>query len=837
MPSLRECIDTVKAADADLTDDQVMEIMDELTRLQAARRADAGLEDAERALFDDAEAIARDIEIGALVERRNAADNVLKFRRAMAQIDRFGDDPEGLRALKVGSNARIQGARNSVDATAQGLEARMLGGMVAELRRAGLLELLTRRGGRLGQGAGPLDARIAQEMWEASRPGGRPGASGSREARAIAAIFARYEDLAVLLQNRAGAHIRKLPGYIVRQSHDQARLRRAGFAAWRDAVLPRLDHAATFGGRDPEVFLKSAFDALASGDHLKADGAAPMLGFKGPSNLAKRLSQHRVLHFRTAADWMAYNDAFGMQSLVEAVVGGLRHAAQNVALMEKFGTNPRAMHDRLVNRLRLRNKDDAAVSEALRGGLVQAQFDVIDGTTRVPARLTAARIAHGVLSVQTMAKLGGATLSSITDIPLMASELRHQGDSLLTGYKTALEGLARGRGEGETRQLMDLIGAGTEGMIGDLGARFSATDQMPGVMSKLVQRFFKLNLLSWWTDAHKTSVGMVMSRRLAQLSDRPFAALSVDRQRSLAAQDITARQWDLLRAHAVFESAEGGRFLMPDRVQAAPDAAIAALVDGRPTARRLARARDELQARLQAYYADRIDFAVLTPGAAEQAIITRGFRPGTVEGTALRMIGQFKAFPLTVITKAWGREVAESGFWKTLGAAARGRAGTAQIAAMIVAMTALGYVAQSAKEMARGRSPRDPLSVATWIAAFTQGGGAGIYGDFLFGEFNRYGGGLLSTALGPTAGTVDELGRAWAAALRGEDFASTLFQAAKNNVPFANLFYTRAALDYLILYQIQEAMNPGYLARMQSRIETENGQSFLLPPTEALGVN
>lgn len=836
MPTFQECLDTIRAADENLTDDQVMEIMDELSRLQAIRRAEGALEGAEKALFDDAERIAQDIEIGALIERRNAADNVLKFRDVMSQIDRFNDDFEGLEAVKVGSNAHVEGARHSVDATAQGLEARMLGGMLAELRRANVLEFLTRRGGRLGQGNGPLDAKIAQEMWEVSRPGGRPGASGSKEAQAIAGIFTRYEDLAVLLQNRAGAHIRKLPGYIVRQSHDQARLRRAGFEAWRDEIRPRLDHEATFAGADPDDFLRAAYDALASGDHLKADGAAPMLGFKGPSNLAKRLSQHRVLHFKSSDDWMAYNDKFGMQSVVEAVVGGLRHAAQNVALMEKFGTNPRAMHDRIVNNLRLRNKADTAMSEKLRGGLVQAQFDVIDGTTRVPGRLTAARVGHNIRAVQTMAKLGGATLSSITDIPLMASELRHQGDGLFTGYATALEGLARGRGKGQTRELMDLIGAGTEGMTGDLAARFSATDQLPGMASKLTQRFFKFNLLSWWTDAHKTSVGMVMSRRLAQLSDRPFAALSPERRRSLAGQSITAREWDVLRANAVFSASDGGRFMMPDQVQSAPDAAIAALVDGRVTPRKLARARDTLQTKLQAYYADRIDFAVLTPGARETAIITRGTRPGTVEGEALRLIGQFKAFPLTVITKAWGRELATSGFWRTLGAAARGKAGIAQVAQMIVAMTALGYVAQSAKEMARGRSPRDPLSVATWAAAFTQGGGAGIYGDFLFGEFNRYGGGLLSTALGPTAGTADELARVYSAALRGEDFAAGLFQAAKNNMPFANLFYTRAALDYLVLYGIQEAMNPGYLARMEARIAEENGQRFLIEPGDAVGV-
>ena len=52
-----------------------------------------------------------------------------------------------------------------------------------------------------------------------------------------------------------------------------------------------------------------------------------------------------------------------------------------------------------------------------------------------------------------------------------------------------------------------------------------------------------------------------------------------------------------------------------------------------------------------------------------------------------------------------------------------------------------------------------------------------------------------------------------------------------NNTPYANLFYTRAAADYLFLYSVQEALNPGALRRMERRIEKENGQTFLLSPS------
>lgn len=46
-------------------------------------------------------------------------------------------------------------------------------------------------------------------------------------------------------------------------------------------------------------------------------------------------------------------------------------------------------------------------------------------------------------------------------------------------------------------------------------------------------------------------------------------------------------------------------------------------------------------------------------------------------------------------------------------------------------------------------------------------------------------------------------------------------------------YYTRAALDYVILYQIQKALSPGFLRRLERRVREENEQEFLIPPSWA----
>jgi hypothetical protein len=60
----------------------------------------------------------------------------------------------------------------------------------------------------------------------------------------------------------------------------------------------------------------------------------------------------------------------------------------------------------------------------------------------------------------------------------------------------------------------------------------------------------------------------------------------------------------------------------------------------------------------------------------------------------------------------------------------------------------MGYFVLQAKQLIAGKDPR-PNSGATFLASMMQGGGAGIYGDFLFGQANRYGGGTYGNTCWP----------------------------------------------------------------------------------------
>ncbi|HCL3067047.1 TPA: hypothetical protein N1965_006315, partial [Pseudomonas aeruginosa 7D9A] len=127
------------------------------------------------------------------------------------------------------------------------------------------------------------------------------------------------------------------------------------------------------------------------------------------------------------------------------------------------------------------------------------------------------------------------------------------------------------------------------------------------------------------------------------------------------------------------------------------------------------------------------------------------------------------------------------------------------LAQLVLWTTAFGYLSMASKDVAKGREPRSPDDLKTWGAAMAQGGGFGIFGDYLFGESSRFGNSALETAAGPTLSTTADLVNLWARAKEGEDTAASLLRIAQNNTPFLNLFYSRIVLDHLFLFSVQEA--------------------------------
>ena len=104
-----------------------------------------------------------------------------------------------------------------------------------------------------------------------------------------------------------------------------------------------------------------------------------------------------------------------------------------------------------------------------------------------------------------------------------------------------------------------------------------------------------------------------------------------------------------------------------------------------------ARLRDDLETALRSSFVDRADGGGPTPGARERAILRQGTRPETPVGEAVRFIAQFKAFPVTMLSRVLGRASGANTTRQFFQNMLTGKGDVLGIAHMIVAMTALGY--------------------------------------------------------------------------------------------------------------------------------------------------
>lgn len=838
------CIDAIQEAaleaGRELGTEELTQIIEDLDGRTSALRAANEMLSLQDAALQAADELGNEIRLAAVIEKRNAALNARRRAEVIGYIrgtwrDRYD---LGLESFLVGTNVARPGARRSVAAEQKQLAHGYIAGFLNDLDQAGLTPILAR---------GEMDSDITDALWRLGMD--RPLDGLSKDAVEIARIMQRYQDAARVDANRAGAFIRKLPGYVVRQSHDPYKITRAGFVQWRDEILPLLDERTFAGVRDRDAMLLEVYNGLSSGVHLKAAPDTPS-GFKGPRNLAKKVSQERSLHFKDGVAWDQYNRVYGTGSLREAFLGGLERMGDSTGIMRKLGTNPEANWNMILDDLQ---RDLASDNAALRqfqvdrNGMLANRLAEVDGTARMAVNNIAARVSSNVRAVQSMAKLGGALLSSFADLANNATELRYQGaGSVLTNMTRAIgDAASGGRRSADQKEILAGLGVFFDNARGEVISRFSANDTLGGKMSRAQRLFFKLNGLTWWTDTMRSSSALAMSHNLAANRANAWGSLNPDLKRVLELFDFDEGRWDMLRNTATRE-ADGRDYMTTQGVDAIPRDQLEAYLSGQGrTASDAAvdELREELRGQLRSYITDRASYAAIEPDARTRAIMQQGTRPGTFVGELMRFMGQFKSFPIAVLQKTMGRELYGRGYTpakygssfmpgrELVKALASGNGEMLGMAQLMLWMTLFGYGSMALKDMTKGRTPRPPEDPKTWMAAMMQGGALGIYGDFLLGESNRFGGGIVDTLAGPAIGEAASVVDVLQRIRDGDDAAASAFRVGLANTPFANLFYTRAAMDYLFLYSVQEAMNPGSLRRMERRIERENRQELLISPS------
>ena len=773
-------------------------------------------------------------------------DEILVRKKVQELLDTFdGDEQEGLIALLVGSNRLTMGARSSVGVAQNAAQGQLVAAFDAEVTANNLDGMFDKADGKLQEELAITQQQISEGMEVTTK---------NQDIKKLAEIMEKHSELTRQALNARGANIPKMWGYVVRQSHDQFNVRAAAnrlgknieeivadpnlkgtdinynknYTAWKNFIMQYLDGDRTFADTDNiDNFLMNSYNSLVGNKIQVADGAA---GVFGSRNITKGIANKRVLHFKSAKHWNAYNEKFGTGSLKETYYSGLMTAGRNIGMLDTLGTKPKENFEKIRVAVSNRMLDQERSTESLSSYKQFEKFmNVVDGTVYTfdggKFGFAVAKWSAIGRAVGNVAKLGGAVISAAADIGIYASEMKYQGRSFLGGMFEAMNSIRRIKNTKQKQDIVKGLGFIKDGTIYDISGRFQVGDNLNKGWTKIQRTFFKYNLLSWWTNTLKENSMLGMANYYAKQKNLSFDQLNKPLQDFFKLYNIDSTKWDVIRKTAMSKADDGTEFINISELSNMSDVDIKKITGMDDLSKsELQMEKEKFKYSVSGMLLDRSIYAVIEPDARVKGTMTQGTLAGTGMGEAIRFIGQFKAFPIAVVNKVLGREIAflRKGKNQDIGRGIRG------ITALMITSGMFGYMSMSLKDLLKGKEPRDPNNFKTIMAAFLQGGGLGIYGDVLFKE-QRDAGSVAAGLIGPFPTTVIDLGLALKYAVTGEGGKAgrAAYRTISSNIPFLNLFYIKAAFDYMIGFQIMETMNPGVLKRVEKRMKKDYNQEYL----------
>ena len=750
-------------------------------------------------------------------QRRELANNLMaqKSRNKFYQQPAFKDNPAAaVKALLFGTDRLSEGGNNSIANANVVYRDRWLGNVQISLEKAGLWKTFRENG---------LSKEVMQELWE-MRPDGKPGVSKSAEALQIAKVLHGTQNSMLKSLRTAGLAIGKTEGYIMKQSHDAAKLRLAGgtleesFQKWKQDILPKLDKDRTFGPdqttKAVDERLKKSFDDIVHGRIERGTGNSisdELLTVNKVPKLANKVTASRQLHFKDATSFFDYNQAYGRKDLAESIMTSIETNAKSLALIERFGTNPRAAFEADLKRIAATLDGKAKEKFLSDEKSLQRNFNEVEGLTQGAGFSMAAKTARNARAITNMSKLTLALSSTVGDLAFAATTLRSTtGKNILESTKDMFTSFMSVIGKEERSKWAQRLEIMTEDMHGEHFDRFGAGDaRQPGMIANAERVFFKFTGLPWQGSVGRVAVAKQFALELADQGLSDFGSLSNRIRANLNRYSIGEKEWGLIRNAS--EEVSGLKAMTPESVRQLPIEKFDAHVKENKLKTTGEKLRDKLSDQVGFYLTDHANHGQPTPTARERAVLLQGTSADEPMGVLLRLTAQFKNFPL-VAHKVMNRARLSNPDPNMFG----GQSDMQGMVGFVISATLLGYIGMEARSLAKGGEFHDPRNSKTWLEAFARGGSGGLYGDFLLGDYNAR---IGRTATGSLAGPVlSETGKAvelFSAMKSGDAKASDAFNLLANQLPGS--VYTKKALDYLILDDINDALNPGFKLRQASK--------------------
>lgn len=655
--------------------------------------------------------------------------------------------------------------------------------------------------------------------------------TGDMAAKGFAKIWDETAEWLRQRFNAAGGAIGKLEGWGLPQHHDARALRKVGLASWKAAIRPKLDLARMYHPLSGKPVVERELDGILDEIYYSiiTDGwidRQPSRQSFGSGSLANQRAEHRFLIFRSAEEWLEYQRDFGNGDPFAAMMGHINIMAKDIAAMEVLGPNPsgtiewlkQAVHREAQMKqagqpAKFRGKAGKATDRAAR---YEKHIDKVWGSIRgelsTPVNGKWANGFATARSIITAGVLGQAAISALSDVSFAAATRRFAG---LPAETAVLPDLIKQFSLASRREAVE------SGLVLDAAqyafsqqARYVGTLQGPEWANYLADRVLTYSGLSPWTQAAKHAFGMAFQLEAGKRAALAFNELPDAFQRTFGRYGISAREWDLIRQAPLHKNGEA-TMLRPNE--------IAERIDPKIAERYLEMILQETE------------YAVPNTSHRSRVALYSNQKPGTLWGEALRSFAMFKSFGAVILLTHGGR------VHQMLAGRQTRMAGAAYAGSLLFTSTLLGGLSMQLKQIAGGRDPQAMDGPGFWGAALLQGGGLGLYGDYLFSDLNRFGGGFATALAGPlvqkgndfwnlTAGNAVQL-----ASDEKTHFGRELVRFSKGLVPGGTIWYLKLAYERVFLDQMQYLVDPEAqtaFRRQQRNWMRNTGQGFWWAPGE-----
>lgn len=647
--------------------------------------------------------------------------------------------------------------------------------------------------------------------------------TGDAAAKDLAKAWKKAAEFLRLKFNEAGGDIPKREDWGMPQVHDNDAIRKAGKDTWKEFILPLLDREKMVSFKTGKAMSDAEFDEVMSEiwETIATDGFSKIketsVAGQGKS-LARRRQDHRFLVFKDADSFMKYNEQFGGGDVFSVMMNHIEGMSKDVAMLQILGPNPNSTVSFMKTQVTKmakevdakRGNNNASKKVAFKIYQFEAMFDYLTGKSQIPVNEFIGRSFAGLSNLLTAAKLGSTTLVALaTDpnfsriakrmagMPILRSSLAKSIGMLTAGKMTKKQAIRLG-----------LI-AENWSSVAYGQARYGGEIIGSKVSEAITNTALNVSLLSPFTQAGRWAFGMEFMGFIADNAKLPYAKLNQQFRQTLDQFGISEAEWGQMKTFEQYDY-KGAKFLRPDEIM---------------------ETNQELAFKVLEMVQYMTNLAVPVASVRARTTLIGKTRPGTFSGEIARSFAMFKSFPVTFLQN----NIMAALFQK-------GKARRAGIAAdLLISSTILAAFAMQMREMSKGRDPLDMTTPEFWGTASLVGGGFGIYGDFLFADTNRFGGGLTETIAGPKVAFLNDIRDLtvgnFQQFVQGEEtrFGREVVNFAGQNLPGGSTWYLRAATERLVLDQLQLMVDPDArkrFRRMEKSRRRDYDQEYFWRPGE-----